>query len=82
MKETKLISEAAQVGNGREDVRRLCRLGGWEVCGSEERRVSWQAAVFLFWVHSRDSLCDLGPVTFPQHCCLSICDTKPPVSVT
>lgn len=82
MKETKLISEAVQVGNHTEDTRGLCRLGGCEVHGRERSRVSGQVAVFLFWVHSRDSLCDLGPVTFPQHCCLTICDIKAPVSVT
>lgn len=70
------------MGDGREDVRRLCRCGGWQAHGSEKSGVSWQAVVFLFWVHSRDSLCDLGPVTFPQHCCLSICEIKAPVSVT
>lgn len=63
-----------------EDMRRLCRLGGSKVHQSKTR-VSWQAAVFLFWVHSWDSLCDLGAVTFPQHCCLSICEVKASVSL-
>lgn len=39
-----------------------------------------QAAEFLFWVHPRDSLGDLGPVTSPRHCCLSICEIKVAVS--
>jgi len=62
-------------------MRRLCRLGDSKVHQSQ-KRVSWQAAVFLFWVHSRDSLHDLGPVTFPQYRCLSIYEIKAPVSIT
>lgn len=41
-----------------------------------------QATEFLFWVHPRDSLGDLGPVTSPRHCCLSICEIKVAVSVS
>lgn len=77
VKETELILEAVQVGDSREDMGGCAGSGARTFMGGEE-----QAAVFLFWVHSRDSLCDLGPVTFPQHCCLSICEIKAPVSVT
>lgn len=33
VKETELILEAVQVGDDREDMGRLCRLGGWNVHG-------------------------------------------------
>ena len=82
VKETKLIWEAVQVGIDVGDMRRLCRLGGSQVHGGKGSRALRQAAAFLFSVHSGDSPCDLGPVTFPQHRCLSICEIKAPVSVT
>lgn len=41
-----------------------------------------RATEFLFWIHPRDALGDLGPVTSPRHYCLSICEIKVAVSVS
>lgn len=70
------------MGMAREAVKSLASVQAARFIGARGVQDLLQAAEFLFWVHPRDSLGDLGPVTSPRHCCLSICEIKVAVSVS